>query len=197
MITKVEIHVEDGLGKLLEQYNEKPRIKAWISSYLKQVQLLEDEIWEVFLTRLLEHADGVHLDKIGKKVGQPRIGTDDDVYKLHIRARIRINISNGQSDDIVELCRLLLQALRFRVYDYYPASFVIDVLDPMVEDPAFVASLIGEARGAGIGHSLHYSFDEEDETFAFSDTDVEQADAFRGMSDTAVDASGGQLISVI
>lgn len=196
-IEKIENMGDENVALFIEQFQKKPRLEALARVFLDRCQELENVFWDIIEKRLIENAVGVQLDVLGKIVGQPRIGDTDDIYRLHIRARIRINISNGTPNDILEIAALLLQGARFSFDEYYPASFVIDVLDPMLEDPFFVWSLIGEARAAGVGHSLYFSDDDEDDTFAFAEGDIEEDDTARGFSDDDEDDPGGSLVNCI
>lgn len=189
--------VEDAVALFIDQYKEKPRLAALLATYTKSIQAAEDALWDVYFSHLIDNAEGIQLDVIGKLVGQSRIGTDDAGYRIFIRTRIRANRSRGRPDDIISVATLALDGLRFDYIETYPASFVVDVLDPLTSYAQFIHDIIASAKPVGVGFSLHYSLDEEDETFAFSPDDVEFEDEFRGMSDELVDASGGTLITVL
>jgi hypothetical protein len=187
---------DQSVALFIDQFREKPRLEAWSRSFLKECQLLEDVFWDILQKRDIDQASGAQLDVLGKIVGQPRVGATDAVYRLHLRARIRINISNGETVDVIAVAQLLLQTAVFAYLEFYPASFVVDVLDPMLEDPAFTAALIAETRGAGVGSPLHFSDVPAEDTFAFADGDVEQDDPSRGWSNDG-GGSGGELIGAI
>lgn len=195
-VTHVTDHADQGVALLLDQYKEKPRIEALLRSYLDEVQELEDVIADIRASRDVDTTTGVHLEKIGRKVGQPRVGVDD-LYRVFIRVRIRVNASHGKAKDVIAVAKLATLGRACKFYPLYPASFVIDVLEPLGATltplAGFIAGLIEEATAAGVGSSLHFSDSEEDETFAFSSDDDEQADAARGFADNA-GLTGGQLI---
>ena len=109
MLAPIADHVEQGRALLLEQYRGKPRLDALLAAYTRQVQKLEDAIWSVILGRMLENAAGVQLDKIGKIVGQKRLGEPDVRYRMLIQVRIAINRSSGYPDEIINVARLVCQ----------------------------------------------------------------------------------------
>src|SRR5688572_13994483 len=102
-LTKIADHVEQGLRLLLDQYKDKPRLTALLSSYLNRVQELEDAAWDVRIKRFVDDAVGAQLDGIGRIVGELRQGRDDVTYRLFILARIRVNLSFGHADDVIDV----------------------------------------------------------------------------------------------
>lgn len=100
-------HEVRGPRRLLEQFKERPKLEAWLGTYLRQVQKLEDATWEVIDLRLLDAATGIQLDRIGKIVGRGRGESPDDLsYRQAIRAQIRINRSEGTPLDLAEVADL-------------------------------------------------------------------------------------------
>lgn len=195
-IARVADHVESGIALLISQYKDKPRLAALLASYLRRVQELEDAAWDVLISRMIDVATGVHLDTLGKIVGQPRNHPDDDVYRVYVRARIRANSSLGHPDDVIETAQIALDGVLFEYREIYAASWIVDVLEALQEEFAFpVHELTMRARAAGTGGSLHWSSDPHESTFAFALGDVEEDDPDRGFSgDDPDEAPGGLLI---
>lgn len=197
-IARIDDHVVAGLGLLLEQYKNKPRIAALIASELKDIQELEDAAWDVLIKRLIDTATDAQLVALGRIVGQDPIeGEDDDLFRLRIRTRIRANRSNGHPDDVIAVCVLALEgfATDWTYEEHYPASFIVDTIDPISTQ---TAQLVGEfmrlAKAPGVSASLHYSEDDEADTFAFASGDTWEDDAARGMSGDDIDGPGGSWI---
>jgi len=196
MTEQITDHEEQAKALFIDQYKDKPRLAALLSSYITQIQSAEDILWGVILQRDVDTATGDQLDKLGRLVGQPRRGLDDDTYRVAIKARIRANGSLGHPNDIIETAQLALSmtspsALIF--YELYPASWIVDAIDPVTIDARYVADVLRSASPAGVGGHLHFSEDDEDDTFCFADADVEQASTDRGFGDLT-NTAGGKMI---
>lgn len=79
-----------------------------LTAWLAGAQSLEAAFQQLLTQRNIETAVGAQLDVIGKLVGQPRDGLDDDTYRRYIRARITTNRSSGTVGDALKIARLLL-----------------------------------------------------------------------------------------
>ena len=101
-------HLAIGVSKIAEQYKGKPRITLWILCFLQQVQYIEDAIAATVNVWDPDTAIGWRLEKIGERVGQKRIGLNDNVYRLFIRARIRANRSIGKIKDLIDVANILI-----------------------------------------------------------------------------------------
>lgn len=196
-VAPITTHVEDADALFIDQYKDKPRLSAWLASYVARVQEFEDAAWQVIVLRNVDVATGAQLDSLGQLVGQPRYGLPDDRYRIRIKTRILSNTSLGRPDDLIEIAELT-GATDVTYSELYPASWVIDalgVVDPATFDPTFTGDILRASDPAGVTGQLHYSADPESETFAFSMSDVEEADAARGFSDDD-GITGGKLIGV-
>lgn len=90
----------------------KPNLGALITAIVDQVQDLEDALYSLILGRGLPWATGVTLERIGDQVGRPRpaygeAATDDRAYQALIYAQIVANTSEGLTETIYSLMRLL------------------------------------------------------------------------------------------
>lgn len=119
-----------------------------------QVQTLEDVFWSVYVNQRLDNAFGVVLDTIGKLVGQPRNGLEDDDYRRYIRARISTNKSRGTIEDVIKVARLILDdANAVIVIDNQgQGTYVVRVTTVAVEDPLadILISFLKSATSAGV-----------------------------------------------
>lgn len=201
-LTRIDTHVEDGIDLLIDQYRDKPRIEALLTSYLTPCQKLENTFWDILEKRALDVATDAQLDTLGRLVGQPRIGATDDDYRAFIRTRIRANRSRGKSVDVIEVAILATggdqRAIRY--IEIYPATFIIDLvyyIDTLGISAQFLHDIIEAAKPAGVDFALHFSqFEEDDGTFAFADGVFPVEDTARGLSDV-LGLIGGTLIGVI
>jgi hypothetical protein len=144
-------HVEIGLGRLIERFKGKPNVEAFLRSYLEEIQELEDALWFVIFGRMPDYAEGDALDKLGKIVGRARDGLPDDLFRLYIKAQIRVNRSNGTPVDLIEIVQLIEPAL-FRLLEYPTASLLIYFLEPLASGYAgqAVPKLLKAGRAAGV-----------------------------------------------
>lgn len=115
---KVESHINDGLQLLTSQFKDKPIVVAMLTAFLKQVQDLENAIFDVHLKGVLDSAFGKTLDLIGSDVGQPRVnGLADNDYRPLIYAKIGQNISKGNPETLKSIYRFLTEGTRTQYSD--------------------------------------------------------------------------------
>lgn len=142
---------------LLERYR-KPTVMALLASWLSEVQELENALWSLLTERAVANAVGAQLDVLGKLVGQPREGKDDDVYRVWVTARVLVLRSSGQTEQLLAIAKTLLgSAVPVRVEEYYPLALVLNAevgIDPTLG--AQVAKLLAAAKGGGV--SLQFSW---------------------------------------
>lgn len=196
-LTKIEDHVQQGLGLLLSQYKEKPRIAALLSSYLRRVQELEDAIFDVLIKRLIDNAVDEQLRVIGRIVGQPNEGGwDDTTYRIFIKGRIRANQSNGHGDDVIDVLNLV-EAADFVLSEVYPAAMYVDFTTITAASPLILIELARRAKGSGVRLQLLYG-DHEVGVDAFSfctgTTELSSTTEGFGLSDAS---TGGYLSGVL
>lgn len=189
-------HIKNGISLLISQYQNKPRIAAWLTAYLKQFNEIEQMFQDILTKFDVDVAVGDQLDLVGKIVGQERAGASDDEYRLYIKVRILINKSKGRGDDVEAVAAAALGAATFQLIEYFPASFVIDAIDAVPAHADLVASFINQARGAGIGASFQYVTTSMS-VFQFADAgvNVQQFAPTTGWGDTAASV-GGHLMAV-
>ena len=147
-------HVEEGLDNLIEQFKEKPKIRAVGKSYLLQIQDLENALSELVFNTTIDNAIGQHLDNLGSIVGEPRAGREDEVYRAAIKARIKLNTSEGTIEDVIELAIAVANApVSIKIVEGFPASFLAMInepIDPAVTNVDLMASFIKAGRPAGV-----------------------------------------------
>lgn len=193
-------HVAEGLDDLIGQFKGKPNFEAWISSFLEEIQELENAAAQVSLLKSIADSSNIQLDDIGDTVGQPR-GTLDDVnYRAAIRARVLINKSGGTGDDILGVLIAFLAAqtgIDFEFIPLYPAGFKIvfsGVLGTISEE--VIAAAVKDARLGGVAAHVEYSAQLDANTFTFASGDTAEASATQGFGNDA-GTTGGAFSDVI
>lgn len=163
-------HVTAGLALLITQYKDKPNLVAVISSYLTQVQEIEDMLFDILA--IIESPwtqVGEQLDLIGRVVGQAREGRSDADYVPWLQARLLVNRSSGVPADFFSVAALVAPAATRAYSEWFPAAFLFE-LHPLT-DAALIAQILGEMRPAGVNGQLLYCDDIAD-TFTFADADA-------------------------
>ena len=177
----------------ISQYQGRPRLLAWILSYIKRCQELENAAWDVILKRMIDNAENAQLDTIGKIVGQQRNGQLDAVYRVYITARIRINRSHGHATDIIEVLQLVEAAL-FSYSEFTPCTAWVEYLHPPTTDPAILVALAKLAAPSGVQLFLVESADEGGLEFG-DDTIGGELDSVHGLSDES-EVTGGSVAGI-
>lgn len=200
MIQQNEDYVGQGLSRLLEMYKGKPRMEAWIRSYMRQFQEVEMAAFQVMLARMLQTglAQGDLLDKLGKLVGQGREGFTDDIYTLMITARIQANRSDGMRETLIKIVKLLAPNTPVYAKNYQPATFVIEALGPLVVPANIVANEFLEgSQKAGVRLFFINSPEPVENTFTWGDAGTYPVvgDGM-GWGDSVSDSVGGVWTSV-
>ncbi len=142
-------HVGQGLGLMISQYRGRPRLAGWLRAYLNQCQLLEDAIYDVLIKRLIQNAEGVQCDVIGRIVGELRQGLNDATYKIFIAARVRINRSRGNVTDVLDVYRMITATTTI-FNEYRPAGLFFELLTIPDHDPVLLYTLLHDTRAAGV-----------------------------------------------
>ena len=188
--------VSDAVARLTDDYRDKPVMRA-LAETLAERFAAEDEVeLELYTQQWIDNAEGELLDAIGEIVGEPRLGRDDDKYRLHLRARVLINRSNGKISDTTKIAKLILNPEAVFLYvPEPPAAYVVRVTD-MTVDASDVVGILRQVTPAGVGFRLEYS---EDTTTAFMfapDDTPEQIDADHGFADNA-QTTGGEFADAV
>lgn len=140
------------ISRLIEQYKDKPYIEALLTSWLGQVQDLENALFEVLQERNIDDSVGVQLDVLGDVVGQFRNSDDDEIFRTSIRVRILINNSEGTPEDIIRVVTAILaDGEDWELCEEPPAQFRVRVLDQLTSTSyQLLYTLTNLAKPAGV-----------------------------------------------
>jgi len=163
-------HQERAVNRLAQQYR-KPKLEDLLRSLVKPAQAIENTLWDVISQRFLDDAIGAQLDMLGKLVGQPRLGYDDDNYRRLIRAKIIVNRSNGNIPDLLSVVVAVVNdgAADIIVEPQYPACIVFRINNVAVAaDVAdLVIALLRKAAAGGVRVIFESTEHSEATTFSF------------------------------
>ena len=128
----VTTHVSDGIGNLLGQFSRSPNIKALLTVYLRQIQDIENVLFQFKTLLDLDTAVGDQQDLIGKIIGETRSGRSDFKYRIALKARVLLNKSSGTVEDIIALTQAVSGLpVNVQVDEFYPRSFIVDISEPI------------------------------------------------------------------
>lgn len=150
-LTHNTAHAAEGLARSLERFKGQPNWESVLKLFLFRCQGMEDVAWDLYQGMFLDNAQGPQLDMLGDTVGEPRNGRQDDQYRTFIRARIRINRSNGKVSDTLEVAKLVLEPDAVIKYTpEYPAAYRVDIANTSVS-ARDLAAILNQVRPAGVG----------------------------------------------
>lgn len=138
----------------------QPTLEAFVRALGHGLQVLEDRIAERFVALSLATAADGDLDLLGNLVGERRDGLVDADYRRFIAARLAANRSEGTTDDMVKVLRLLTNSEvigcfnlpgfpEFHLYFLSEAPLSAEVVERMARlmvavKPAGVAMILAE-----------------------------------------------------
>jgi hypothetical protein len=164
-------HVTRGVERLIERYRQ-PKTSALLSSWLTEVQAVEDAFYQLLTERNIDTATGAMLDMLGRIVGQPRGGRDDDTYRLWISARVLVERSSGTTEQIIAIADKLAGGNTVKLREYFPGSFVLDMGALDSHTGLQIAQLIVPAKAAGVRFTATWSNVAWPAVFTFAPADV-------------------------
>ena len=148
-------HDEIASRKLAPPFWGKPFIQAVLSAFVREIQRLEDDLWEMMDLRTLPNADMPRLKVLGRIVGQPRFGLDLEDYRLVIEARALANVSRGRASDILAVLNVLLGPGQYILLEVGNATLFLDVLGLTTPTQLKMLSLVlPDVRAAGVGFQV-------------------------------------------
>ena len=160
--------VEEALGLLPSQWSDKDNMQGLVKSIEENVQVVEDQNYQILQERGVYTAVGVQLDNIGLIVGVSREGRFDPEYRQAILARIATNTSDGTPEAVRTAVKISTLATKINMWDHFPANLHILVNTPLTHAQA---DGIKTAMPAGV--SLRVMFDEGNDSFIAADLLVE------------------------
>lgn len=151
-------HEEIAARKLAPPFWGKPFVAWVLGAFIREIQLLEDNLWDILESRTLENADLTRLKVLGKIVGQPRHGFDTESYRLLIAARGLANVSKGRASDLLAVLTLLLGEGDYVLLAIGNATLYVTALNPVdANGVAMVSEILPDTRSAGVGLQFLYS----------------------------------------
>lgn len=114
-----------GLARFVSQYDNATKLKGMTEAFIAPFQEIEDATFTVLEDCWLADAVGIQLDELGAIVGQPRFGETDAAYRSSIQAKIIINRTGGEAENLFRYLRLVVDAEAIVYLEAFPAMWEI------------------------------------------------------------------------
>lgn len=131
---QVEDHVEIGLDRLIDFWKDKPAVIGLLTSFLEEIQELEDTLHQLNNERSLSTAIGQQLDVLGLLLGVERDGRLDNAYRDALRDRVSSIRASGTIEDVKRTAKILTDATICKVFNHYPACTYLFCNEPITKD---------------------------------------------------------------
>ena len=195
MFTVELAHVNKGLSRIIAQWQEKPVVRAIIEAILVQCQELEDVFQALIASRLLSSATGHALDMLGGLVGEPRKNhTDDTIYRNWIYARILVNVSYGDFDQLLRIIDQIEDGA-YSAEEVFPAGLYYEFSEELTNPPSEVFQLLRQGKAGGVWLALVYMPEGEEDVFSCCEGTTPEASTTEGFGLTDF-STGGYLAGV-
>jgi len=195
-------YTEEGLDRLLDQFDGSVNLRLLAASYLQQAQDLEDAAWPILAERGLANMTGDRLDGLGDNIGLKRSGRDDDDYRIAITAELMVLRSNGTADELIAILTVLFlihpTSIDIEFLELFPKTVYFRLVNlPMIFLPAGTADRVADTlrRAVSAATELLYVFSMrvDNETFTLSSQGaVTESSSAMGLADVS-QTTGGHL----
>ena len=151
-LEKINNFAELAIDRLLQQDKERKSSQKLVTAFVSEIQNIEDSMFDVYSYRGIYTAIGAQLDIVGKIVGETRNGKNDTSYRIAILARIKLNVSAGEPNSIIDAIKQLMSPTMISFTEPYPAFFTV-FIQSSINIPN-IAAIIKEISPAGVGSSV-------------------------------------------
>jgi len=181
--------VAEGLDFLIDFWKDKPKAQGLLETPLRELQQVEDTIFQLLEDRGILVAVGEQLNNYGRLYNVPRAGMEDDEYRLAILRRIAINNSDGTEPVILDILASITGCPSPQLFEYYPAFFMGYVDRRATRN---LAITLDKIAAAGVGTLL--VFDDEGDSFVGSEI-LSSQDLILTNNNEAIELEDGSLLA--
>jgi hypothetical protein len=169
-------------------------IAKYISAIVAPFQAMEDTLQQMLLSNIYT-ATGAAQDMIGRIVGQPRNGQNNDDYRLYQLARVAANRSKGTIEDLILVAKLLVNdpAAVIVVDVQGAAAVVVRVQGVIVSDSLAntILDFLSQTVSAGIHLILETIYTPDSDQWYFGLCAFPTGALTAGDTSIAVDSTAG------
>lgn len=163
-------HEAQALQRLVTRFKTSDLVNRLVSSFMPAIQELEQMFVDLGTLRMLSNAQGVNLDNLGTIIGLTRTpGDDDTVYRRKLYAEIKVNTSQGQPEQLIQVYQLFTAAQIVLLFELFPGEFLIDsdFLPPDQATANLLLQTLKRVASAGVRPTMLVAFDPDD-SFAYA-----------------------------
>lgn len=146
-ITQLD-HVEEGLSQLPSQWENSPRVRGLLESWLRQLNTFESNLIDVRDGFNMQTAIGAQLDIIGGYFSVNRLGRSDSDYRNAILTVIASGNGSGTPDQMISLFSSMANTGDVQYWEHPPLSFTM-LANNGDESGASDAQYMSSAKPAG------------------------------------------------
>lgn len=125
---KEQDYRERNADYLLQQWRDKPAIRALMDVYGVQFNNIENEFYTLLESLNIDLAQGYALDIIGKEVGEGRQSRTDEFYRQALILKVYINVSSGTPKEVTRAAKLVTGATKVIYSEAYPAGVQLEII---------------------------------------------------------------------
>ncbi len=111
---------------LFDFFRESQDFLDVLSSFNSQFNELEEVAFQLANNLLIDNATGVNLDVLGKILGLPRFGRDDESYRSLLQLKTDINIGSGTPELVIQAITILYGATIVNFIPNYPGKVNVE-----------------------------------------------------------------------
>jgi hypothetical protein len=151
-LSKVTNFSVNAKARLMEQDKGRLRVPELINAFASEIQEVENAMSDVYTKCGIYTANNTQLDVVGAIVGEARVGRSDEVYRIAIIARIKLNIGAGEPNTIIDAIKQWMNPTVVDFSEPYPAYFSVFIQSSI--NISSIASLVKEISPAGVGSTV-------------------------------------------
>ncbi len=194
-ITIITDHKKLAFARFLEQWKNKTNMERSIRALVGGYDEMETMFFQILdETFDIDVAIGAQLDVLGIIVGQGRLSFADDFYRILLRARIGINISEGEPERIISTAKILTGATFLHYMNLRNGEVAIGtdgIIDVVTKD--FLLKNLQRVLMGGVRLDYVATY-EVDEAFAFSG--INATATAKGFGTTVDALAGGKFAKI-
>lgn len=123
--TKTDLNIS-GQELQLYQFTDKVNITTLLSEYLKDLNQIDQDTFDIVGNFSLDLATSIYLDYIGGSLDILRLANEsDNSYRKRIKSQILVNNSKGTPNDLLKILSNRTETDNVRLWEHYPVSYVM------------------------------------------------------------------------
>jgi hypothetical protein len=99
--------IDEAENLMLHQFSKSPKLIGLIRSLVTPLEECDQALASLHQGRYISEACWERLDILGRLVNQLRQGMGDDDYRAWIQVAIKLNISSGRPEDVLDILKIL------------------------------------------------------------------------------------------